>query len=113
MDSAVGALGEGFANGLRHARGTGADHDHFAAVLLAQLQGFFESVGVGLVDLEAQVVFVDPGSGGVHAQRRIAEGNLLDRYGDLHVNVFADAHPSFLKIRQPLVPPKPNEFESA
>ena len=89
MYPAVGALGQGFANGLRNARRTGADHDHLAAVLFAQLQGFFQGVGVGLVDLEAQVVFVDPGSGGVDAQRRIAEGNLLDCDRDLHLNVFA------------------------
>ena len=71
------------------ARRTGADHDHLAAMLFAQLQGFFEGVGVGLVDLEAQVVFFDPGSGGVDAQRRIAEGNLLNRDRDFHLIVFA------------------------
>ena len=31
VDGAVGAFGQGFANGLRDARGPGAEDDHFAA----------------------------------------------------------------------------------
>src|SRR5256885_2089521 len=105
MNRAVGALGQSFTQGLRYARRTGADHDYLAAMLFTQLQGFFERVGVRFVDLEAEVVFFDPGAGGVDAQRRIAERNLLNRN--------CDFHQSFLKIRQPLVPPKPKELESA
>ncbi len=62
MDGAIGALGEGFANGLGGARGSGAQHHHFAAVFLFQLQAFFQGVSVGLVDLVAEIGVLNPGA---------------------------------------------------
>jgi hypothetical protein len=50
VDGAVCAFGEGFADGLAYALGAGAEDDDFAAVLLLELEGFFEGVGVGLVE---------------------------------------------------------------
>ncbi len=60
VDGAVGALGQRFANGLRAALRAGAERDNLAAMLLFQLQGLFECVGIGLVDLVAEIVFIDP-----------------------------------------------------
>ncbi len=60
VNRAVRAFGQRFADGLRGALRTGAQHDHFAAVLFFQLQRLFERVGVRLIDLEAQVGFLDP-----------------------------------------------------
>ena len=79
-------------------------------MLFLELQRFFERVGVRFVDLEAQIVFVDPAPSGIDAQRRIADRNLLDRDQDLHA---PDHVSNFLKIRHPLGPPNPNEFVSA
>ena len=63
MDGAVGALGEGFAQGGGDALGPGAEGDDFAAMLFLQLQGLFERVGVGLVDGVGEVGVVDPLAG--------------------------------------------------
>ena len=84
VNGAVGALGEGFANGGSDALGAGAEHDDFAAVLLFELEGFFEGVGVGLVHGELKVGFFDPFAGGVDADLRIALGDLFDGYDDFH-----------------------------
>jgi hypothetical protein len=84
VDGAVCALGQGFADGLADALGAGADDDDFAAVLLLELQGFFEGVGVGLVEGELQVGFVDPLGRSVDADLRIAFGDLFDGYDDFH-----------------------------
>ena len=42
------------------ASGPGAKHHHLAAVLFFQLQPFFERIGIGLVDFEAEIGFFDP-----------------------------------------------------
>ena len=84
VDGAIGALGERFANGLRGTRGSGAERHDLAAVLFLQLQGFFEGIGIGLVDFEAQVVFLDPMPAGVDSQLGVAHGNLLDSDDDFH-----------------------------
>ena len=55
VDGAVGAFGEGFANGRGGARRTGAEGDHFAAVLFLELQACFQGVGVRLVDLVGEI----------------------------------------------------------
>jgi hypothetical protein len=83
-ECAVGTLSERFANGLSGARGTGAQRDHLATVFFLELQRFFERVGVRLVDLEAQVGFLDPASGGFHAELRVADGDLLNRNNYFH-----------------------------
>ena len=62
MNGAVGAFGEGFANGLRGARGSGAQHHHFAPVFLFQLQAFFQGVSIGLIDLVAEIGILNPGA---------------------------------------------------
>ena len=108
VDGAVGALGQSFADGLRRARRSGAQRDHFAAVLFLQLQRLFQRVRIRLVDLEAQIVLLNPAAVRVDAELRIAHRNLLD--GD---NYFHELQPNLLKMRHPLVPPNPNEFESA
>ena len=84
VDGAVGAFGQRFADGLRGARRAGAEGDHFAAVLLLELQGFFQGVGVRLVDLVGEIGFLDPLAGGGDAQLRIARGNLLDGNDNFH-----------------------------
>jgi len=45
VDGAVGAFGEGFADGLADALGAGADDDDFSAVSFFKQQGLFEGVG--------------------------------------------------------------------
>ncbi len=84
MDRAIGALGESLADGLRRALGTGAERDHFSAVLLLELQACFERVGVRLIDFEAEIVFLNPGAGAVDAERRIPGRSLLDRNNNFH-----------------------------
>ena len=53
VNGAVGAFGQRLANGLRGARGSGAQRHHFATVLFLQPQRFFEREGVGFVDFES------------------------------------------------------------
>ncbi len=85
MQRPIGAFGERLAYGLRSARGPGAQRHHFAAALLLKLQGFFERVGVGLVDLEAEIGFLNPAAAGVHSQLRVADRYLLYADDYLHV----------------------------
>ena len=84
VNRAVRALGQRFANGLRGARRTGAQHHHFSAMLFFQLKRLFESVSIRLVDLEAQIGFLDPSPVRIHAQLRVADRNLLDRDDNFH-----------------------------
>ncbi len=66
------------------ALGAGAEDDDFAAVLLFELQGFFEGVGVGFVHGVLEVGLFDPLAGGVDADLCIALGDLLDGDDDFH-----------------------------
>ncbi len=86
VDGAVGAFGEGFADGGSDALGAGAEDDDFAVArgLLFELQGFFKGVGVGLVQGVLEVGFFNPFAGGVDADRGVALGNLFDGDDDFH-----------------------------
>ncbi len=75
-----------------------------------ELQGGLEGVGVGLVNFELEAGFVDPMAGGGDAEGRVAQRNLLNRDNNFHL---MGNDSDFLKIRQPLVPPKPKELDSA
>ena len=112
VNGAVGAFGQRLADGLRSARRPGAQRDHFAAVLLLQLQRLFERVSIRLIDLETEVALLNPAAARIDAKLRIADRNLLDGNDNLHGSRRYQPV-NRLKIRQPLVPPKPNEFESA
>jgi hypothetical protein len=70
VDGAVRPLGQGLAQYLLGARGTGCDYDHFSTVLLFLAQGFFEGKGVRLVDF-VRHVFANPGAGLVQFEGRI------------------------------------------
>ena len=110
VDGAVGAFGQCLADGLRSAGRSGAQGDHFAPVLFLQLQSLFQGVGIRLIDLETQVVLLNPAAARVDAKLRIANRNLLDGNDNFHEK----SQPvNLLKMRHPLVPPNPNEFESA
>ncbi len=85
VDGAIGALGQGLADGLRGARRAGAHHNHFAAVFFLELQRRFQGVRVGLVDFVAEIGVLNPAVGRVKTQRRIAGRNLLERNQDFHV----------------------------
>ena len=65
----------------------GAQRHHFAAVLLLELQAGFQRVSVRLVDLVAEIGFLDPLARGGDPQLRIARGNLLDGNDDFHNGV--------------------------
>ena len=110
VNRAVGAAGQRFADHLLHARRAGRADHHFAAVLLAQAQRLFERVGVGLVHLVADVLLANPRLVVVQARLPLARGHLLDANGNFH-----DRQPlsNLLNNSAPLVPPKPNEFDSA
>jgi hypothetical protein len=82
VDAAIGALGQGFFDGLLGALGAHGDGDHFAAVLFLQAQGFFEGVGVGLVGFKADIGFADPGAAFGDGERRVLGGNLFDANAD-------------------------------
>ena len=86
MNGAVGALGQRLANGLGGARRSAAQNHHLAAVLLFELETFFQRVGVGLIDLVAQLVLGDPEPGRVDPQGRVTRGNLLDGHHNLHTS---------------------------
>lgn len=60
MDGAVGALGEGFADDGANALRSGADDNDFSAMLLLELERFFEGVCVGLVECPLEIGFFDP-----------------------------------------------------
>ena len=64
--------------------GTEAKRDDFAAVLLLELQPLFESVSIGLVDFEIEVVLLNPAPAIVDTQLRVARGHLLNSHDDLH-----------------------------
>ena len=140
VNRAVGAARQRLANHLLHPRRPCRADDHLAAVLLAQAQRLLERIGVRLVHLVADVLFADPGLVVAQARLPLAGGDLLDADGDLHavstttdttiakvtnrqrvlvsssprVFVVCVSHPSyFLNSSAALVPPKPNEFESA
>ena len=99
--------------------GPSAERHDFAAVLFLQLQRLFQRVGVRLVDLVAEIDFLDPFAGGVDAQLRVARGHLLDGTMIFIGILTRSSRPRVsgtryrLKISAPLVPPKPNEFDSA
>src|SRR5262249_40599698 len=105
--------------------------------LFLQPQRLFERIGVGLVHLKAGVLFANPRFRVVETRLPLAGGHLLDADGGFHKGsrrttqkpqythkqpFFADsassasivAHPvCLLKTSAALVPPKPNEFDSA
>ena len=54
-NGAVGAFGERFANGLRGARRSRAQRDHFSTVFLFELQRRLERIGIGLVDFKTKI----------------------------------------------------------
>ena len=86
VNGAIGALGQRLANGLGGARRSAAQNDHLAAVPLLELEAFFQGVGVGLIDLVAQLVLDDPEPGWVDPQSRVAGGNLFDGHDNLHTS---------------------------
>jgi hypothetical protein len=85
VDGTVGTFGKGFADGLADALGTGGEDNDFAAVLLFELKSFFKGVGVGLVEGELEVGFVDPLGRRVDADLGVAFGDLFDGYDDFHM----------------------------
>ena len=82
VNSAVGALGQGFLDGLLHALRAHGERDHFPAVFFLQAQRFFERVTVRLVHLESDIGFLDPVAG--DGQRSVFGGNLLDAHDNFH-----------------------------
>ncbi len=84
MDGAVGPFGQRFADGLPGALRGRAERDHFAAMLLFQLQSRFERVRVRLIDLISQVGLFDPLARARDAQLRIARRDLLDGDDNFH-----------------------------
>ena len=84
MDAAIGAFGEGFADGLADAFRAGGDDDDFAAIGFLELEGFFKGVGVGFIEGEFDVLEVDSGACCVDADAGIAFWDLFDGYDDFH-----------------------------
>src|SRR5204863_8604281 len=106
VNGAVGTARERFADDRLHARRPRRTDDHFPAVLLPEPQRLFERVGVGLVHLVADVGFANPAFLIVQAWLPLARGDLLDADGNFHASYL-------LKRSAALVPPNPNEFDSA
>ena len=82
VDSAVGAFGQSFFDGLFGAVGTHGDGHDFAALFFFQAQGFFEREAVRLIRFEADVGFADPRAAFDDGERRILGGNLFDADSD-------------------------------
>ena len=78
VDSAVGALGQRFLDGLLRALRAHRDRDHFAAVLFFQAQRFFEGEAVRFVGFEPDVGFANPRAAFHNREWRIFGGDLLD-----------------------------------
>ena len=70
VQSAIGALGQGFAQHLLGACRATGDDDYFTLMLFPLTQRLFERVGVGLVDFVGNV-FTDPVAGFVELEWRI------------------------------------------
>ena len=84
MNRAVGPARQRFAEHLSRSSGSGrADHD-FPAMLLAQPQRLLERVRVGLVHLEAGVLFANRPSALVDARLPLARGHLFEADSNLH-----------------------------
>src|SRR5581483_3240239 len=106
MNGTVCAARQRFANHLRDPRRSTRADDDFAAVLFLEAQRFFERVRIRFVHLEAGIAFADPGLRVVQTRLPFARRNLFDADGNFHAWYL-------LNKRAPLVPPNPNEFESA
>ncbi len=76
VDGAIRALGQRLAQHLLGARRAARDHDYFSLMLFPLAQGFFERVGIGLIDFIGNI-FADPGTGFVQLERRIFLRDLL------------------------------------
>ena len=86
MERPVGALRQSLTNGRGDPRGTSAHYNDFPAVLLLELQGAFQGVGVGLVHFVAEIVLFNPLTCRFDEQSRVVCRNLLDRNQDLHAS---------------------------
>ena len=84
VDRAVGAFRKASRMVEEARAGPEAQGDDFAAVLLFELQTFFKRVRVGLIDLERQIVLLNPSPAVIDAQLRVARGHLFDSDDDLH-----------------------------
>src|ERR1700736_361252 len=84
MQCPVRTFGQRLTNSLRSARGPGAQGNHFARMLLFQLQSFFERVSVRLVHLETDIVLFTPAPACIDVELRIAYGDLLDGTDNFH-----------------------------
>jgi hypothetical protein len=89
MDSAVGAFGQSFFDGLFGAFGTHGDGHDFAALFFFQAQRFFEREAVRLIRFEADVGFADPRAAFDDGERRILGGNLFDADSDFQIFLLA------------------------
>ena len=84
MDGPVRALGQSFADGRAHALRAGAHDNHFAAVLLLELQRLFKRIGVWLVHRVLQLTLFNPFAGSGDVNRGVAVWNLFDSNNDFH-----------------------------
>ncbi len=82
-------------------------------MLLFELQPFFKRVRIRLVDFIAEIGFLNPRAGCVHAQHGIARGYLFDTDNNFHLGCSLCYSANRLKMSAPLVPPNPNELDSA
>ena len=110
MDGAIGPAGERFPQHLRCTGGPRGADDHLAAVPLAKTKRFFEGVGVGLVHLEAGVLFAHGAPRVIDPRLPFTRRHLLDAHRKLHGQSY---YWCFLKSNAALVPPNPKEFDSA
>ena len=78
VDTAIGAFGERFLDGLLGAFGAHGDGHDFAAVFFFQAEGFLEREAIGLVGFEADVRFANPGAAFEDGERRVFRGDLFD-----------------------------------
>src|SRR5258708_26757759 len=132
VDGPLGAARQRLANDRLHAGRSGRADHHFAGVLFPQPQRLLQRVGIGLVHLVAGVLLANPRLLIVQAWLPFAGRDLLDADCNLHTIRTSPSHASetqrILFTRRPvtvfypsnllnssaaLVPPNPNEFDSA
>ena len=92
VNAAIGALRQGFLDGLLDALRAHRKRDYFAAMLFFQAQRFFERVAIRLVHFESDIGFADPVAAFDDGERRVFGGNLLDADDDFHDEFLGNWH---------------------
>src|SRR5262245_8825062 len=88
VNAAVGPPRQSLLDHRLHARRAERERDHLAAMLLLELQGGLQPVGVRFVDLISQIAILNPRSLFVDPKNRIGLRHLFQTDNDFHDNSY-------------------------